>query len=65
LTVGPQVAGLALALDGHGEHEGEGVFASSSGAAEEEGMREAAGGDGGAEVLDGGGVAEEVVEGCG
>ncbi len=59
------VAGLALALDGHGEHEGEGVFAGSGGAAEEERVGQAAGGDGGAEVLDGGGVAEEVVEGCG
>jgi hypothetical protein len=59
------VAGLALAFDRHGEHQGEGVFASSGGAGQEEGMRETASGDGGAEVLDGGGVAEEVVKGWG
>ncbi len=63
LAVGPEVAGLALALDRHGEHEGEGVFAGSGGAGEDERVGQAAGGDGGAEVLDGGGVAEEVVEG--
>ena len=33
LAVGPVIAGLALALDGHGEHEGEGVLAGSGGAA--------------------------------
>ena len=60
-----QFAGLALALDGHGEHEGEGVFACSGGAGEDEGVGKATGGDGGAEVLDCGGVAEEVVEGIG
>ena len=65
LAVGPEVAGLALALDGHGEHEGEGVFSGSAGAGEDEGVGKAAGGDGGAEMLDGGGVAEEVVEGGG
>ena len=46
-----RVAGLALALDGHGEHEGEGVFAGSGGAGEDEGVGQAAGGDGGAEVI--------------
>ena len=66
LAVGPEIsAGLALALDGHGEHEGEGVFSCSAGSGEDEGVGEAAGGDGGAKVLDGGGVAEEVVEGGG
>jgi hypothetical protein len=65
LAVGPEVAGLAFALDGHGEHEGEGVLSCSGGAGENEGVGEAAGGDGGAEVLDGSGVAEEVVEGGG
>ena len=65
LAVGPEVTRLALALDGHGEHQGEGVFSCSAGAGEDEGVREAAGGDCGAEVLDCGGVAEKVVEGCG
>ncbi len=49
LAVGPEVAGLALALDGHGEHEGEGVFAGAGGAGEDDGVGQAAGGDGGAE----------------
>ena len=62
-AVGPEVAWLALAFDGHGEHEGEGVFSCSGGAGEDEGVGESAGGDGGAEVLDVGAVAEEVVEG--
>jgi hypothetical protein len=62
LAVGPEVAGLALALDGHGEHEGEGVLAGSGGAGEDDGVGQAAGGDGGAQVLDGVGVAEELVE---
>ena len=65
LAVRPEVAGLAFALDGHGEHEGEGVLSGSAGAGEDERVRKAAGGDGGAEVLDGGAVAEEVVEGGG
>jgi hypothetical protein len=65
LAVGPEVAWLTFALDGHGEHEGEGVFSCSGGAGEDEGVGEAAGGDGGAEMFDGGGVAEEVVEGGG
>ncbi len=65
LAVGPEIAGLALALDGHGEHEGEGVLAGSGGAGEDERVGETAGGDGGAEMLDGGAVAEEVVEGAG
>src|SRR5579871_1464287 len=63
LAVGPEVAWLALALNGHGEHDGEGVFACSGGAGEDEGVGKATGGDGGAEVFDGCGVAEEVVEG--
>ena len=62
LAVGPEIAGLALALDGHGEHEGEGVFSGSGGAGEDERVGQAAGGDGGAERFDGGGVAEEFVE---
>ena len=62
LAVGPEIARLAFALDSHGEHEGEGIFACSAGAGEDERVREATGGDGGAEVLDGVGVAEEVVE---
>jgi hypothetical protein len=65
LAVGPEIAGLALAFDGHGKHEGEGVFSGSVGAGEDEGVGKTAGGDGGAEVLDGVGVAEEVVEGGG
>ncbi len=62
LAVGPEIAGLALALDGHGEQEGEGVFACSGGAGEDDGVGEAAGGDGGAQALDCGGIAEELVE---
>ena len=70
LAVGPEIAGLALALDGHGEHEGEGVFARAGGAGEDEGVGQVAAGDGSTERLDGGGVADEVVEvggerGCG
>jgi hypothetical protein len=38
LAVRPEVAGLALALDGHGEHEGEGVLSCSAGAGEDEGV---------------------------
>ncbi len=62
LAVGPQVTGLALALDGHGEHEGEGIFACAGRAGEDERVGQAAGGDGGAQRFDGRGVAEEVVE---
>jgi hypothetical protein len=51
------IAGLALAFDGHGEHEREGVFAGSCGTREEERVGKTARGDGGAELLDGGGVA--------
>ena len=40
LAVGPEIAGLALALDRHGEHEGKGVFACSGGAGEDEGVGE-------------------------
>jgi hypothetical protein len=64
LAVGPEVAWLALALDGHGEHEGESVFACSGGAREDEGVGKATGGDGCAEVFDGSGVADKVIEGC-
>ena len=56
---------MALALDGHSQHESEGVFAGSGGAGEDEGVGETASGDGGAEMLDCGGVAEEIVEGGG
>jgi hypothetical protein len=62
LTVGPKVAGLTLALNGHGEHESESVFAGSGGAGEYKRVREAAGRNGGAEVLDGRGVSDEVDE---
>src|SRR5206468_77770 len=62
LTVRPEVAGLTFALDGHGEHEGEGVFPGSGGAGEDERVRQATGGDGGTEMLDCGGVADEAVE---
>ena len=70
LAGGRRLAGLALALDGHGEHEGERVLACPGWAGEDERVRQAAGGDGGAERFDGGGVAEEGVEaggerGCG
>jgi hypothetical protein len=61
---------MALALDCHGEHEGERVLACPGGTGEDERVGKAAGTDGGAEALDGGSVAEEVVEaggerGCG
>lgn len=65
LAGGPKIAGLTLALDGHAEHEGEGVLAGAGSSGEEQRGGEAAGGDGGTEVLDGGGVADEVVEGGG
>jgi hypothetical protein len=65
LSVGPEVAGFAFALDGHCEHEGEGVLSGSAGSGKDEGVGKTTGGDGGAKVLDGGGVAEEVVEGGG
>ena len=65
LAVGPEIAGLAFALDGHGEHEGECVFAGAGGTGEDERVGEPTGCDGGAEVLDRRGVAEEVVEGRG
>jgi hypothetical protein len=63
-------AGLTLTLDGHGEHEGEGVLSCPGGTGEDERVGKAAGSDGGAEALDGGSVAEELVEaggerGCG
>ena len=64
LAVGPEVAWLALTLDCHGEHEGEGVFACSSGAREDEGVGKATGGDGCTEVFDCGGVTDKVIEGC-
>jgi hypothetical protein len=56
---------LALALNGHGEHEREGVLACSAGAGEDERVREASGGDGRAEMLDGRAVAEKVVKRAG
>jgi hypothetical protein len=62
LSVGPEIARLALALDGHGKHEGESVFSRSAGAGEDERVREAAGGDGGAEMFDCSAVAQEIVE---
>src|SRR5580658_2752657 len=65
LAVGPEVAGLAFALNGHGEHEGERVLSRSAGAGEDEGVGKAAGGNGSAEVLDGGAVAQKVIEGGG
>src|ERR1035441_10732362 len=70
LAVGPEIAGLALTLDRHGEHEGERVFARAGGAGEDERVGQPAAGDGGTERLDSGGVADEVVEvggqrGCG
>ena len=58
-------AGLALAFEGHREHQREGVFARATGAGDDERVRQAAGGDRGTEVVDGGGVAEEVREGGG
>ena len=51
------------AVGGLGEHDGEGVFAGAAGSGEDERMREALGGDGFAQVADGGFVAEEVAEG--
>jgi hypothetical protein len=62
LGVGRELAGLSFTLDGHGEHEGEGVLSCPGGAGEDERVGKAAGTDGGAEALDGGSVAEEVVE---
>ena len=59
---GPELAGLAFALYGHGEHEGQGIFSCALRAGEDERVGETAGGDGGAESLDGVGVAEEVHE---
>ena len=50
------------AVDGLGEHEGEGVFACAAGAGEDERVGKALGADGFAEVGDGGGVAEEILE---
>ena len=58
-------AGLALALQGHGQEEGEGVFACTAGAEEDERVRQAAGGDGSAEAVDCGAVAGEVIKGGG
>ena len=53
LSVGPEIAGLALAFDGHGEHEGEGVLSRSAGAGQDERVRESTGGDGGPKMFDG------------
>ena len=62
LAVGPEIAGLALALEGEGEQKGEGVFSGAAGPGKDEGVRQAAGGDGHAELLDDGAAAEEVFE---
>ena len=64
------LAGLALAPDGQGEHKGEGVLPCPGWTGEDERVGQVASGDGGAERLDGGCVAEEGVEaggevGCG
>jgi hypothetical protein len=64
-AVGPELARLAFALDGHGKHESEGVLAGPAGPGENERMWETTGSDGGTEMLDRRGVAEEVVEGGG
>jgi hypothetical protein len=62
LAIGPEVAGLALALDGHGEQKGERIFAGSCSAREDHGVREAASRDCGPEGFDRMGVSEELVE---
>ena len=62
LAVGPEIAGLALALEGEGEEEGEGVFAGAARAGEDERVRQATGGDGHAKLLDGGAAAKKVFE---
>ena len=59
------LAGLEFALERQGEQQGERILAGAAGAEEDERVREAAGGDGGAEALDRGVVADEVVEGGG
>ena len=51
-AVGAELAGLTLALDGHGEHEGEGVLSRTGGTGEDEGVGKTALRDGGAELLD-------------
>ena len=50
------------AIGGLREHDGQGVFAGAAGAGEDERVREAVGGEGFAQVADGGFVAEEVAE---
>ena len=50
------------AIGGLREHDGQGVFAGAAGAGEDERVRKAAGGEGFAQVADGGFVAEEVAE---
>src|SRR5208283_2363678 len=65
LAGGRELAGLALALDGHGKHEGEGVLPRSGWAGEDERVRQATGRDAGAQRCHGRLVAEELVEaGC-
>jgi len=64
------LAGLALALDGHGKHEGEGVLPCTGWAGEDERVGQTAGTDGGAQRFHGGSVAEKLAEaggerGCG
>ena len=62
LAVGPQIARLAFALDGHGQQQGECVFARAGGAGEDQRMRQPASGNSRAERFDGVRVPEELVE---
>jgi hypothetical protein len=62
LSVGPEVAWLALALNGHGKEKSEGILSGACWAGEDDRMREASGGDGCAQGFDGVGVAEELIE---
>lgn len=54
--------GWLKAIDGLGEHEGEGVFAGAARAGEDEGMRKSLGAHSLAQVRDSGRVAEEFLE---
>ena len=65
VSVGPEIPRLALALDGHGEHESKRVFPCAQRAGEDERVGQTTGSDGCAQPFDGFRVAEEVVEGCG
>jgi len=62
LSVGPEVTGLTLAFDGHGEEEREGIFAGAGGTGQNDGMGKVAGGDGSAEGLNDVRVPDEFVE---